>query len=131
MVGISHSKWKELLDDPLHPLQNRPIQSAYPPGSVFKLVVGALGLDSGLMTHRSTVFCPGKYTLGNRDFRCWRWGGHGITDFRKSLVESCDVYYYQVGERLGVSAIGDYAMRCVFGEKTGVELPALCSVGER
>lgn len=123
VVGISHSKWKELLDDPLHPLQNRPIQSAYPPGSVFKLVVGALGLDSGLMTHRSTVFCPGKYTLGNRDFRCWRWGGHGITDFRKSLVESCDVYYYQVGERLGVSAIGDYAMRCGFGEKTGVELP--------
>ena len=86
-------------------------------------MMGALGLDSGLMTHRSTVFCPGKYTLGNRDFRCWRWGGHGITDFRKSLVESCDVYYYQVGERLGVSAIGDYAMRCGFGEKTGVELP--------
>lgn len=123
VVGISHAKWKELLDDPLHPLQNRPIQSTYPPGSVFKLVVGGLALDSGLMTPRSTVFCPGKYRLGNRDFRCWRRGGHGTTDFRKSLVESCDVYYYHVGERLGVSAIGDYAVRCGFGEKTGVELP--------
>lgn len=123
VVGISHSKWKDLLDDPLHPLQNRPVQSAYPPGSVFKLVVGALALETGTMKPSTTVFCSGKHKLGQREFRCWNKGGHGITDFRKSLRESCDVYYYQVGERLGVNAISDYATRCGFGVKTGVELP--------
>ncbi len=123
VVGISHGKWKELLDDPLHPLQNRPVQSAYPPGSVFKMVVGGLALESKTVTPSTTVFCSGKYTLGQREFRCWNKGGHGVTDFKKSLRESCDVYYYQIGERLGVNAISEYATRCGFGVKTGIELP--------
>lgn len=123
VVGISHAKWNELLEDPLHPLQNRPVQSAYPPGSVFKLVVGGLGLESGTVIPSTTVFCSGKYKLGQREFRCWNRGGHGVVDFRKSQRESCDVYYYQLGERLGVNAISDYATRCGFGVKTGVELP--------
>jgi penicillin-binding protein 2 len=123
VVGISHAKWKELLEDPEHPMQNRPVQSAYPPGSVFKLVVGGLGLESGAVTPGTTVFCSGSYKLGERSFRCWNKGGHGQTDFRKSLRESCDVYYYQLGERLGVNAISDFATRCGFGVKTGVELP--------
>lgn len=123
VVGISHAKWNELLEDPSHPLQNRPVQSSYPPGSVFKLVLGGLGLDSGAMKPASTVFCSGKYKLGERDFRCWNRGGHGTVDFKKSLRESCDVYYYQLGERLGVDTISDYASRCGFGVRTGVELP--------
>lgn len=123
VVGISHRRWNELLEDPQHPLQNRPVQSTYPPGSVFKLAVGGLILDSGLMKPSSSVYCAGKYSLGQRDFRCWKRGGHGKVDFRKSLVESCDVYYYQAGERLGVSAISDYAVQCGFGVRTGIELP--------
>lgn len=123
VVGISHTKWKELLEDPLHPLQNRPVQSAYPPGSVFKLVLGGLGLESGAVNPSTTVFCSGVYKLGQREFRCWNKGGHGTTDFKKSLRESCDVYYYQLGERLGVNAISEYATNCGFGVKTGVELP--------
>lgn len=123
VVGISHSKWNDLLEDPLHPLQNRPVQSSYPPGSVFKLVVAGLALDSGIMTPSSTIFCSGQYTLGKRSFRCWRRGGHGTVALTKSLVESCDVYYYQVGEKLGVNAISNYAIQCGFGTKTNVELP--------
>jgi len=69
------------------------------------------------------VFCSGSYKLGKRVFRCWNKGGHGTTDFKKSLRESCDVYYYQLGEQLGVEAISDFAIRCGFGVKTGVELP--------
>lgn len=123
VVGISHAKWNELLEDPLHPLQNRPVQSTYPPGSIFKLAVGALGIESGAVTASKTVFCSGKHTLGTRDFRCWKRGGHGTTDFRKSLVESCDVYYYQLGEQLGVEAISDFCVRSGFGVRTGIELP--------
>lgn len=123
VVGIGHAKWNELLEDPLHPLQNRSVQSAYPPGSVFKLVVAGLALDSGIMHPSTKIYCSGKYKLGQREFRCWNKGGHGATDFRKSLRESCDVYYYQLGERLGVSALSDYAIRSGFGSKTGIELP--------
>jgi penicillin-binding protein 2 len=123
VFGISHAKWNALLEDPNHPLQNRPVQSAYPPGSVFKLVVGGLGLDSGTVTPSSTVYCSGSHKLGRRVFRCWNRGGHGKTDFKKSLRESCDVYYYQLGERLGVDAISEYATQCGFGVRTGVELP--------
>jgi penicillin-binding protein 2 len=123
VVGISHAKWNELLDDLLHPLQNRPVQSTYPPGSIFKLAVGALGLESGTVSPSKTVFCSGKYTLGTRDFRCWNKGGHGVTDFKKSLRESCDVYYYQLGEQLGVEAISDFSIKCGFGVRTGIELP--------
>lgn len=123
VVGISHAKWNELLEDPLHPLQNRPVQSTYPPGSIFKLAVGALGIESGAVTPSKTVFCSGKHTLGTRDFRCWKRGGHGTTDFRKSLVESCDVYYYQLGEQLGVEAISEFCVKSGFGVRTGIELP--------
>lgn len=123
VVGISHSKWNELLEDPLHPLQNRPVQSSYPPGSVFKLVVAGLALDSGIMRKEHTVYCSGKYKLGQRNFRCWKRGGHGQVALTRSLVESCDVYYYQSGEKLGVTAISEYATQCGFGVKTGIELP--------
>ncbi len=123
VVGISHTKWNELLENPLHPLQNRPIQSAYPPGSVFKLVVSGLALEKSVVNPSSTVYCTGKHKLGQREFRCWKRGGHGTVDFRKSLRESCDVYYYIVGDRLGVDTISGFATQCGFGTRTGIELP--------
>lgn len=123
VVGISHAKWNELLEDALHPLQNRPIQSAYPPGSVFKLVVSGLALEKGVVTPVTTFYCTGKHKLGQRDFRCWKRGGHGKVEFWKSLRESCDVYYYIVGDRLGVDTISTFATQCGFGGRTGIELP--------
>jgi penicillin-binding protein 2 len=123
VMGISSDEWKELINDPGHPLQNRSIQSAYPPGSVFKLVVGGAGLASGILDPKHLVFCPGFYRVGNRVFRCWKREGHGWMDFEQGMVQSCDVYFYRLGEKLGVDEISRYAKAFGFGSKTGIELP--------
>ncbi len=119
--GISHASWQSLLNNPHHPLQNRSIQSSYPPGSVFKLVMAGLAYMEPEIRTRDRVFCAGSLRLGNRVFRCWR--GHGWVDMTKSLVESCDVYYYQLGERLGVDRISQFAKGSGFGRPTGINLP--------
>lgn len=121
--GISRKDWEALLKDPLHPLQNRSIQSAYPPGSVFKLAMAACALSENAVDPSETVTCYGKYRLGNREFRCWKKHGHGKVDMERALIESCDVYFYKLGETLGVDVISAYARECGFGVKTGVELP--------
>jgi penicillin-binding protein 2 len=123
VMGIKPEQWKELVNDPGHPLQNRSIQSAYPPGSVFKLVVGGAALAAGALDPKHQVFCPGFYRVGNRVFRCWKREGHGWMDFEQGMVQSCDVYFYRLGERLGVDEISRYARAFGFGSKTGIELP--------
>ncbi|GAB7081249.1 penicillin-binding protein 2 [Megalodesulfovibrio paquesii] len=122
-AGISSSQMQALQANPRAPLQNRVIQSTYPPGSVWKLVVAAAGLEEGLITPHTTFFCPGSYTLGKRVFRCWRSAGHGNLNLEQALVHSCDVYFYQLGEKLGVERISRYAKACGFGEPTGIDLP--------
>ncbi len=121
--GISQEKWQELIKNPLHPLQNRPLQSVYPLGSVYKLVVAGCALRHQVIGQDTQFFCSGSYTLGNRSFRCWKKHGHGRTSLRRSLVESCDVYYYNVGEKLGVDKISAFTKSCGFGQKTGIDLP--------
>jgi penicillin-binding protein 2 len=123
VMGIKPDQWRELVNDPGHPLQNRSIQSAYPPGSVFKLVVGGAALSKGALDPNHKVFCSGSYTLGQRVFRCWKREGHGWMDFEQGMVQSCDVYFYRLGERLGVDEISRFAKACGFGSKTGIELP--------
>lgn len=124
-AGLSPEQWAKLRDNPKHPMQNRPIQSAYPPGSVFKQVVAGAGLANDMLDPKETVNCTGAMKLGNHVFRCWRWryGGHGKTDLEKALTESCDVYFYKLGKRLGVDRISEYAEACGFGERTGIMLP--------
>lgn len=120
---LSAADWSKLRDDERHPLQNRVIQSVYPPGSVWKLmVVGAL-LENGVSPNE-TVFCPGSVTLGNRVFRCWRKGGHGTVNMTNSLVWSCDVYFYLMADRIGIDKLSAYAKKCGFGSKTGIDLPS-------
>ena len=121
--GVGRERWQELLSDPRHPLQNRAIQSAYPPGSVFKLAMAGCALSSPGFDADETVYCPGQYRLGNRVFRCWKKQGHGKVDLNAALVESCDVYFYRLGERLGVDVISAFATASGFGLKTGIELP--------
>ncbi len=121
VLGISHKNWQDLLNNPHHPLQNRSIQSAYPPGSVFKLVMAGMAHMEPDIRTTDRVFCSGSLRLGNRVFRCWK--GHGWVDMTKSLVESCDVYYYQLGDRLGVDAISEFAVGSGFGRPTGISLP--------
>jgi penicillin-binding protein 2 len=120
--GISQKAWQEMLDNPLHPLINKVVQGQYPPGSTYKPVTAFAGLAEGIVTPDTTVFCPGFYRFGNRVYRCWKKGGHGTVSLRRALGESCDVYFYQVGLKLGVDRLGRYAKLFGLGEKTGVEM---------
>lgn len=121
-TGLSNEQWSALRDDPMHPMTNRVIQSVYPPGSVFKLVVASCALVNGV-DPEETFYCPGHLKFGRRVFNCWKKGGHGRVDMRKGLIESCDVYFYKIGDRLGVDRISEFAEDCGFNAPTGVDLP--------
>lgn len=120
--GISRKDWEELRTNTRFPLQNRSIQSVYPPGSVWKLVMSAMLLEHGV-NPRETVFCPGQVRLGKQIFRCWKRGGHGHMNMESSLINSCDVYYYIMADRQGIDKISSFAHKCGFGELTGIDLP--------
>ncbi|MEG2005194.1 MAG: penicillin-binding protein 2, partial [Bilophila sp.] len=120
--GLSQKTWTSLRDDPFHPLQNRAIQSVYPPGSVWKLMMVGLFMQEGI-SPSARVSCSGAVTLGNRVFRCWRKIGHGSVDMLQSLMQSCDVYYYTLGEKVGIDKIEAFARACGFGGPTGIDLP--------
>lgn len=121
--GLSLKQWAKLRDNPLHPLQNRVIQSVYPPGSVFKHVVAGAGLHYGMLDPKETTYCPGFFRLGRRIFRDWKRSGHGNVDMEKALVQSCDVYFYKMGKKLTVDRMAEFAKAVGFGKKTGIRLP--------
>ncbi|NDV20106.1 penicillin-binding protein 2 [Pseudodesulfovibrio sp. JC047] len=121
--GLTSKQWARLRDNPLHPMQNRVIQSVYPPGSVFKHVIAGAGLSYDMIDPKETVTCTGEMRLGRRIFRCWRRGGHGKVDLERALVESCDVYFYKLGKKLTVDRMSNFAQAVGFGEKTGIRLP--------
>ena len=121
--GISAKDWKLLSQDKTHPLQNRCIQGLYPAGSVFKIVVALAGLESRKITPKQHYFCNGGYPFGGRVYRCWKKGGHGDLDLRRAIVESCDVYFYNLGHELGVDTIHKYGAILGLGRKTGIDLP--------
>ena len=121
-AGISQRDWDALRTNNRFPLQNRVIQSGYPPGSVWKLVMATMLLEKGV-NPRESVFCPGQVKLGNQIFRCWKRGGHGSEDLVHALIDSCDVYFYQMGDRLGIDKLEEFAKACGFGRPTGIDLP--------
>jgi penicillin-binding protein 2 len=121
--NISTEEWKSLMENPHHPLQNKGIQGQYPPGSVFKIVTAIAGLESGVITPDTQLTCTGTYPYGNRDFRCWKEGGHGTLSLHRAIVESCDIYFYQVGLKVGVDRIAHYANELGLGRATGIHLP--------
>ncbi len=121
--GISPKDWVKLTNDPSHPLYNRAIQSIYPPGSTFKVIVSLAGLDSGVIKLDDKVTCTGSIKSGKHTFRCWKKEGHGTLSFHRGLVESCDVYFYTMGERIGFDRIARYAQNLGLGAITGIKLP--------
>ncbi|MBN1380652.1 MAG: penicillin-binding protein 2 [Deltaproteobacteria bacterium] len=121
--GITVDEWEELSNDPLYPMENRAIAGQYPPGSTYKTIVAAAALEEGIITPDTTFFCDGTFALGNRTFRCWQEDGHGKVNLHRAIVESCDVYFYQVGKLLGVDKLHDYAVKFGFGKPTGFDLP--------
>jgi penicillin-binding protein 2 len=120
--GISVKKWQALLDNPKHPLINKVVQGTYPPGSTYKMVTALAGLATGVIDEDTVFYCPGHYSFGNRIYRCWKHSGHGPVNLLKAIGESCDVYFYQVGQRVGVDRLAEYAEKLGLGKKTGLEM---------
>jgi penicillin-binding protein 2 len=117
---VSSEEWSSLLSDTNHPLQNRAIQNMYSPGSVFKIFLAYGALALGEVDPNQKVFCPGYATFYGRTFRCHKKGGHGWVDLRNAIKVSCDVYFYNLGRRLGVDRIAEIAHAFGFGEPTGL-----------
>ena len=109
--GISQTQWNGLNEDPYRPLANKATQGLYPPGSTYKMVVALAALEGGFITPDETVNCPGHMEIGNRRFHCWRRGGHGRMNLLESISQSCDVYYYELAQRVGIENITAMALR--------------------
>ena len=121
---LTSKQWAEIVQDEGRPLNNRASQGQYPPGSIFKVMMAAAALESNTMTPSSTVYCTGGYQFGRRVYRDWKAGGHGMVDLRKALIHSCDVYFYSLGQRMGIDMMASYAHKFGLGEETGIELPS-------
>ncbi len=121
-AGISAQQWKEIVEHPDKPMHNRAIQSQYPSGSVFKIVMAAASLEEGIVDAQTTHFCSGKVTLNRWTYGCWREHGHGRTDIVKAIIQSCNVFFYKMGDQLGVDKIAYYANKFGLGLPTGIDL---------
>jgi penicillin-binding protein 2 len=120
--GIPAEKWKELTADEQHPLTNKAISGQYAPGSVFKIVMAVAGLEERAITPQELVYCRGYTKFGGRRFRCWKRRGHGKMDLHRALVQSCDVYFYELGQRLGIDKIAEHAQNLGLNRPTGIDL---------
>jgi penicillin-binding protein 2 len=119
-TGITAKNWAPLHDGTSQPLIDRAIEAMYPPGSTFKPVVAAAGWQTGAITPSSGVYCPGSYHLGHARFGCWET--HGAVDFTKAIAESCDVFFYVYGQKIGPDRLSYYAKQFGLAEKTGIDL---------
>jgi penicillin-binding protein 2 len=124
--GVPRELWRELNEDPARPLINRAISARYPPASTFKLAIAIMGLETGVVDLHGhmPVPCRGGMQYGTRYFRCWKAEGHGSLDLVGAIASSCDVYFYQLGMRLGVQSLAAEGVALGFREVTGVDLPA-------
>jgi penicillin-binding protein 2 len=121
--GLKAEEWRGLITNPRAPLTNKAIEGLYAPGSTFKIAVALAGLEKGVITTATPVFCGGSVRLGDSRFHCWKRGGHGTVSLRQGIVQSCDVYFYEVARRLGVDAIAEMAARLGLGANLGLGLP--------
>lgn len=123
--GISSRDYRALMDHDHRPLADKTVQGVYPPGSTFKMVTLMAGLEAGVINAGTRYFCPGHTELGGRRFHCWRRGGHGSVDAIKSLEESCDVYYYELAQRVGIDRIAIMARKLGLGVRHDLPMSAV------
>jgi len=123
---IQADAWRRVVQDPDHPLLNRPIQSTYAPGSIFKIVVAAAGLQEGTITPGDRTHCGGEFHLGAWTFKDWKKEGHGTVDLMGAMRQSCNIYFYEKGLKITGPVIAKYATMFGFGKPTGIDL-----LGER
>lgn len=120
--GLSYAKWNSLQNDPGRPMENKATQALYPPASIYKIVSSIAALEEKVVDENTHFFCSGSHAFGDRVYRCWKRVGHGSINLVDSLAQSCDVYFYEVGEKLGVDRLAFYARACGLGKPTGVDL---------
>jgi len=118
--GMSNKEWHSLTANPEQPMMNKAVQGEYPPASTYKIVTAMAALEAGAVNKEEEIYCPGHYQYGNRLYHCWKEIGHGHLDLIHALSQSCDVYFYQMGKRLGVDTLAKYARGCGLGSATGI-----------
>jgi penicillin-binding protein 2 len=123
LASGSREYWKTVASDPSHPLQNRVIQGRFPPGSTFKPLVALAALEKGVINEHTSFVCPGHFAFGGRVFKCWQKRGHGSVAVHRGIVQSCDVFFYNVGLRVGVDSIHEMASLIGITKPTGIDLP--------
>jgi penicillin-binding protein 2 len=120
--SMTPEQWKQVMGNPMHPLENRAMRGVYPPGSIMKVVTALAAFNAGILNPDGKIYCPGYYTLGHTVFRCWQARGHGQVDLVTAITQSCDVYFYTLGRALGIDGIAAYASMLGLGTKTGIVL---------
>jgi penicillin-binding protein 2 len=123
--GISHDDYSILTEDDHRPLANKTVSGAYPPGSTFKMVTALAALEAGVITADSKVSCPGYVEFGGRRFHCWKRAGHGTVNLARSLTESCDVFYYEVAQKVGIDKIAEMGRRLGLGQRFDIPMSAV------
>jgi penicillin-binding protein 2 len=123
ITRFTPEEWLSLVSDPAYPLENRAIRGLYPPGSIFKLVMAAAGLDAGLVDGRTAYFCGGSQEIYGNVFSCWFKPGHGMMNLTQGIKNSCNIYFYNLGRRMGIERIASYARLMGLGKKTGIDIP--------
>lgn len=120
--AIEPEMWNLLMADSLKPLFDRATQATYPPGSTYKMIAAIAAFNEGIISPQWTIFCPGYYRIGQRVIRCWKGDGHGEMNLLSAIKYSCNVYFYQVGLKIGIDHWSRYSQLFRFGKKTGIEL---------
>lgn len=123
--GISVPDFQGLLDDQYRPLVDKAVQGVYPPGSTFKMVTALAALEAGLVVPEERVFCPGHMDISGRRFHCWKSSGHGRVNMVSALSESCDVYFYDISQRVGIERINDMAHRLGLGQSYDIPMSSV------
>lgn len=122
--AMSTEEWNDILENPLRPLLTRPIQATYPPASTMKLLIAGIALEKKLAGRNTFLSpCTGSFHFGRRDFGCWRPEGHGRLNLEDAIIHSCDVYFYQLGLKVGLEKWSNYAQMCGLGRATGIDVP--------
>jgi penicillin-binding protein 2 len=120
---ITGGDFKKYSKDKNLPFFNRACQALYPPGSIFKIVTFAAAMDVACINPLSTICCKGNFELGDRHYTCWHKSGHGKLNLISAMAQSCNVYFYQLGLKLGIKNLEKYAKKFYLGRKTGIDLP--------
>jgi penicillin-binding protein 2 len=122
ITRFTPQEWQDLISNPSFPLENRALRGLYSPGSLFKMTMGLAGLDMGIVSEWTTFICNGETIIYNHPFACWYAPGHGALNLAGALQQSCNIYFYNLGRRIGIDDIARYAKKLGFGEMTGVDL---------